>query len=105
MLIWSGENKSTTIPRLNDSNTNAATSESLSPLGATMSEIKQYDIFILSKDINPNITKGMRGVILDVWTDETFEAEFVKENGTNYGFEGSFTFTIDKSYIEKIVDR
>jgi len=70
-----------------------------------MSGIKQYDVFILSKDINPNITKGMRGVILEVWTDETFEPEFVKDDGSNYGFESNFTFTIHRIYIEKIVDR
>jgi hypothetical protein len=67
-----------------------------------MVEIKQFEVFILSKDINPNITQGMRGVVLEIWTKNDFEVEFVKDDGTNYDFDGHFTFTIDKSYIEKL---
>jgi hypothetical protein len=70
-----------------------------------MAEIKQYDVFILSKNINPNITRGMQGVVLEIWSDNDFEVEFVKDDGSNCEFEGNFTFTIDKSYIEKLVHR
>ena len=70
-----------------------------------MAEIKQYDVFILSKDINPNITRGMQGVVLEIWSANDFEVEFVKEDGSNYEFEGSPTFTIDKSFIDKLLDK
>ena len=66
-----------------------------------MNTIKQYDVFELAKDINPNITKGMEGVILEVYDSKTYEVEFVKDDGSNYEFEGQFTFTIDSSFIVK----
>lgn len=65
-------------------------------------KIKQYDVFILSKDINPTITKGMQGVILETWNVDSYFVEFVKDDGTNYEFEGQSVFTIDNSYIEQI---
>jgi hypothetical protein len=70
-----------------------------------MRHIKPYDTFILSKDLNPIITRGMQGVVLMVFTENNFEVEFVKGDGMNYEFEGQFTFTIDTSYIERIVDK
>ena len=72
---------------------------------ASMVQIKQYDVFILSKDLNPNITQGMKGVVLETWSDNEFEVEFVKDDGTNYEFDGNGTFTIEKSYIEKLIDQ
>jgi hypothetical protein len=80
-------------------------SQTLWTLGAIMVEIKQYDVFRLTKDINPKITRGMKGVILEIWPGNNFEVEFVKEDGTNYEFEGNFTFTIDETFIDKLVDR
>lgn len=71
-------------------------------LGTTMNKIKQYDVFILAKDVNPVIKKGMSGVILEIWADNSFEIEFVKEDGTNHEYGGLSTFTIDQSFIEKI---
>jgi hypothetical protein len=68
-----------------------------------MEPIKQFDVFILSKDINPNITRGMAGVVLEILAENVFEVEFVKKDGSNYEFNGNFTFTIDESYIEKLV--
>ncbi len=65
-------------------------------------KIKQYDVFILSKDINPAITKGMQGVILETRNDDSYLSEFVKEDGTNHEFEGQTVFTIDNSYIGQI---
>lgn len=67
-----------------------------------MRNIRQFDTFILTKDINPEITKGMTGVILDVWTRDAFEVEFVKEDGSNYLYEGQATFTVDASFIGEI---
>ena len=67
-----------------------------------MQKIKQYDVFVLSKDINPAIIKGMQGVILEAWNDETYLVEFVKDDGTNYEFEDQSMFTIDNSFIERI---
>jgi hypothetical protein len=67
-----------------------------------MRNIKQYDIFILAKDISPSITKGMKGVVLEILARDAFEIEFVKEDGTNYEFDGRSTFTIDESYIGEI---
>lgn len=67
-----------------------------------MNKIKQYDCFILEKDINPNITKGMEGVVLEIYDNGFYEVEFLKSDGTNYGFDNEFTFTIDKSFIGKI---
>ena len=64
-----------------------------------MNTIKQYDVFKLAKDINPNITKGIEGVILEIYDSKTYEVEFVKEDGSNYEFEGQFTFTIGSSFI------
>jgi hypothetical protein len=68
-----------------------------------METIKQYDVFELAKDINPNITKGMWGVILEVYSSKDFEVEFVKEDGTNYEFEGQSTFMVDSSFIGQIL--
>jgi Domain of unknown function (DUF4926) len=68
-----------------------------------MQTIKQYDVFILNKDINPAITRGMEGVILEIWDKDSYEVEFVKLDGTNYEFEGQSTFTVDKTYIGEIV--
>ena len=67
-----------------------------------MKNLKQYDVFELAKDINPNIKQGMRGVILDIWDVDAYEVEFVKEDGTNYEYEGQSTFTIDGSFIGQI---
>lgn len=68
-----------------------------------MRNIKQYDAFILAKDINPEIKKGMTGVILEIWARESFEVEFVKEDGSNYMYEGQATFTVDGSFIGEFI--
>ena len=68
-----------------------------------MKKPKQYDVFTLEKNINPVITKGMEGVILEIWEDNSFETEFVKGDGTNYEYQGQSTFTIDSSYIGEII--
>jgi hypothetical protein len=68
-----------------------------------MQNLKQYDVFILAKDINPAIVSGMQGVILEIWNENDFEVEFVKDDGTNYQYEGQPTFTIDRSFIGKVI--
>jgi hypothetical protein len=63
---------------------------------------RQYDVFILAKDINPEISKGMTGVLLEIWGRDSFEVEFVKEDGSNYMYEEQGTFTVDESFIGEI---
>ncbi len=60
--------------------------------------IEEFDVFELTEDINPIITKGMQGVCLQVYQDEIL-VEFVKEDGTNYKYEGQDTFTIKKDIV------
>ena len=64
--------------------------------------MKQYDIFILEKDINPVIKKGMKGVILEIYNEQDIEVEFVKDDGTNFEYKGSVTFCINTSIIKII---
>ena len=72
--------------------------------------IKQYDRFVLLQDINPVITKGFIGVVLEKYAPikqkpgcaEDIEVEFVKTNGTNYTYCGVSTFCIDSSLINII---
>ncbi|MDF2430654.1 MAG: hypothetical protein JWP44_285 [Mucilaginibacter sp.] len=61
---------------------------------------KQYQLIELTADINPVIKKGLKGVILEVWADDVFEVEFVKEDATNYEFKGQFTFTVSAASIK-----
>jgi hypothetical protein len=57
--------------------------------------IEQYQIFELARDLNPVIVNGMLGTILQILRpDEVFEVEFVKDEVSNYEFDGQFTFTI-----------
>lgn len=62
--------------------------------------LQQYETFELIKDLNPVITKGMRGVILEIYDQDTYEVEFVKDDGTNYEYEGQGTFTIKSDVIK-----
>jgi hypothetical protein len=64
--------------------------------------MKQYDRFILKEDLNPVIKAGMTGVILEIYSEKDIEVEFVKEDGANYKYNESFTFTISKDIIELI---
>lgn len=43
----------------------------------------------------------MTGVILEVYDNDNFEVEFVKEDGSNHEFEGQFTFMVTADDIEK----
>lgn len=72
-------------------------------LGGTLPTIRQYDIFLLSKDLNKIITKGMQAVILEKWDEDSFLIEFVREDSTNHEFNGDNTFTVDRSFIGEVV--
>jgi hypothetical protein len=62
--------------------------------------MKQYDSFILKEDLNPEIKAGMIGVILEIFSKDDVEVEFVKQDGTNYEYNGQTTFMIKKIIIE-----
>lgn len=62
--------------------------------------MKEYDVFKLKKDLNQNLPKGSIGTILIKYSDNEYEVEFVKRDGTNIEFEGQSTFCISKKYIE-----
>jgi hypothetical protein len=64
---------------------------------------QQYDTFELVVDLNPVIKKGLQGVILEIWDEQTYEVEFVDKDGINLEFEGIATFTVNISFI-KIYD-
>ncbi|HET6765863.1 MAG TPA: hypothetical protein VFH08_00645 [Chitinophagaceae bacterium] len=64
--------------------------------------MKQNDTFILKEDLNPEIKAGMTGVILEIYSKDDIEIEFVKQDGTNYEHNGQPTFTIKKNIIEII---
>lgn len=55
--------------------------------------MNKYDYFILKKDLNPIIKKGMKGCILEIWDENSIEVEFVKPDGANYSFKESSTFS------------
>lgn len=57
--------------------------------------MKQYQIFELLIDLNPIIKKGMKGVILTIWNNANFEAEFLDDEGFNNIYEGNATFTLN----------
>ena len=64
--------------------------------------MKQYDTFILKEDLNPEIRADMTGVILEIHSQDDVEVEFVRQDGTNYEYNGQSTFTIKKNIIEII---
>ena len=55
---------------------------------------RQYQSIELTRDLNPGIKKGAKGVILEVWDRHTFEVEFLNDEGINYEYNGEFTFTL-----------
>jgi PII-like signaling protein len=62
--------------------------------------MKQYQMIKASKDINTDVKKGTRGVILEVLDDQTFIVEFVNEN--NDTLDNGMT-TVTKSEIEYLM--
>ena len=62
-----------------------------------MPQIEQNQSFELCKDLSPEITKGMMGIILEIREpDKSFEVEFPREDGGRYG---DRTYTISMDYI------
>ncbi|WP_299760188.1 DUF4926 domain-containing protein [uncultured Pontibacter sp.] len=64
--------------------------------------LAQYQVIILLKDINPGLKTGMAGVIFEVWDKETFEVEFLDQDGFNYTYSGQITFTLKQSDIKPL---
>ena len=62
-----------------------------------MLRMQQYQAIELIVDINPKLRKGMKGVILEIWDADTYEVEFINDDGTNIGFEGMSTFTVKRT--------
>jgi hypothetical protein len=62
---------------------------------------QQYQSIKLKRNLNSLTIKGMTGVILEVYDNDNFEVEFVKEDGSNHEFEGQFTFMVTSGDIEK----
>lgn len=54
----------------------------------------QYQVIELVESINPVIKVGMQGVVLEVLDSDTYEIEFLDDDGFNFEFEGRFTFTL-----------
>lgn len=69
------------------------------------SKINRYDCFLLAKDLNPAIVKGMEAVILEVWDSNNFLVEFVKPDGTDHEYNGETNFDIDGSFIGEVTYR
>jgi hypothetical protein len=68
-----------------------------------MAIIEQDQSFELSRDINPEITKCMMGVILNILEpDKSFEVEFPREDGSRYG-DKTFTISIDDILVESLI--
>ena len=68
-----------------------------------MPVIEQDQNFELTRDISPEITKGMMGVILKILEpDKSFEVEFPRENGSNYG-DKTFTISVDDILVESLI--
>jgi hypothetical protein len=68
-----------------------------------MQTIRQYDVFILAKDLNILITEGMQGVILEMCDSNEFLTEYVREDGINYKYEVEAMFTVYRSFIGAII--
>ncbi len=68
-----------------------------------MIKLNQYDSFELLVDINPNIQKGMIGVVLEIYDSlDDYEVEFIKSDGTNFDYNGECTFTLNRKDIKPL---
>jgi hypothetical protein len=65
-------------------------------------KIEQYDIVELIEDLNPKILKGFKGTILEKYSDNQFEIEFVNEDGSNVLYNDQFTFTVTAKQIKSL---
>ena len=52
-------------------------------------------MFTLARDINPVIKQGMQVVIPEVWQPGMNELKLVKEDGSNYEYNNSYTLNQD----------
>ena len=58
----------------------------------------QYQVVQIVENINPVIKAGMQGVVLEVW-DDSYEVEFLDDEGFNYEYEGKYTFTLNAKQL------
>ena len=65
-------------------------------------EIKQYDIVNLLFDINTNIKKGMKAVVLEKYDSHSFEIEVLDKEGRNIEYQNQFIFTVTSAQIQKV---
>lgn len=64
--------------------------------------IEEDQSFELTRDINTEITKGMMGIIVKILEpDKSFEVEFPRVDGGNYG-DKTFTIGIDDILVESL---
>ena len=59
----------------------------------------QYQTIKSTRDLNAVIKTGMKGVIMEVWNEETIEVEFLDNERYNYEYSGQYTFTVETSDI------
>ena len=45
----------------------------------------------------------MRGIILEVWDEQTFEVEFLDDEGYNYEYNGEGIFTLTANDIKPVL--
>ncbi len=66
-------------------------------------QVNEYDVFELTREVNPVLRKGMQGTILMVLDFDNFLVEFVDNDGFNYVFEDEAVFTLNKSDFKIII--
>ncbi len=60
-----------------------------------------YETIETTRDINPVAKKGMKGLIVEIWGNDGYEVEFVKEDGDSYQYNNESIFTLKAFYITK----
>jgi hypothetical protein len=63
---------------------------------------QQYQVIELTRDLNPILKAGVKGTILEVWDDYTFEVEFLDGVGFNYEYGGEQIFTLTANDIKPV---
>lgn len=60
------------------------------------SEIQLLDVVALTKDIG-NLGKGSLGTVVEVWSDDAFEVEFINDEGYTLAIE-----TLRRDCLQKV---
>ncbi len=67
------------------------------------SRVKQYDVVLLSEDINPKMKSGTKVIILEIYENgDFFEVEAVKKDGTSVTHKDISTFTVSRNQIKQL---